>query len=111
MKGSGKVGELDWFVETLQCNYKVKVDSEQISYEGNELYLDEIDESLIPSEMLNDLPQSLLFETMLYEDASGTEWLGVIALHPRTNEGCLQVILKDGEPVLRKRKERQKDND
>jgi hypothetical protein len=48
---------------------------------------------------------------MLYEDASGTEWLGVIALHPQTNEWCLQVILKDGEPVLRNRIEGKKDND
>lgn len=59
--------ELDWFVETLERRFEVKVNREQISHEGNELYLDEIDESLIPSEMLSDLPESLLFETMVFE--------------------------------------------
>jgi hypothetical protein len=95
--------ELNWFVETLVNEFQLEVDRKQISYEGNELYLDEIDESLIPSEMFNNLPESLLFETMLYEDKGDTEWLGVIALHPETNEWCLQVILKDGVVVLRKK--------
>ncbi|MFC6040523.1 hypothetical protein ACFPYN_13940 [Paenisporosarcina macmurdoensis] len=95
--------ELNWFVDTLENEFQVKMDRRQISYEGNELYLDEIDESLIPSEMFDSLPESLLFETMLYEDDIKTEWLGVIALHPKTNEWCLQVILKDGVVVLRKK--------
>lgn len=93
--------ELDWFVEKLEIEFKVEVERGQISFEGNELYLDEIDESLIPSEMFLNLPESLLFETMLYEDIAKTEWLGVIALHPETNDWCLQVILKDGKSVLR----------
>ena len=47
------------------------------------------------------MPEALIFETMLVYDEEGTEWLGVVALHPETNEWCLQVILKEGEPVLR----------
>ncbi|WP_108668939.1 hypothetical protein [Peribacillus acanthi] len=94
--------ELEWFVSILENEFDVKVEMNQISYEGNELYLDEIDESLIPREMFEDLPESLLFETMLIEDQQGTEWLGIIALHPETYEWCLQMILKDGVPVLRR---------
>lgn len=97
-----EMDELKWFVEKLENEFQVKVEREQIGYEGNELYLDEIDESLIPSEMFENLPESLLFETMLFEDSLQGEWLGVIALHPETSEWCLQVILKDGVPVLRK---------
>lgn len=95
--------ELDWFVQTLEGEFQVEVDRNQISYEGNELYLDEIDESLVPNEMLIGLPKSLLFETMLFEDQQGTEWIGIIAMHPEDNYWCLQVILKDGNLVLRKR--------
>ncbi|MEC2055485.1 hypothetical protein I6J18_16135 [Peribacillus psychrosaccharolyticus] len=40
--------ELDWFVRTLELEFHLVVEKEQISYEANELYLDEIDESLIP---------------------------------------------------------------
>lgn len=96
--------ELNWFVDTLENEFQVKVNRKQIGYEGIELYLDEIDETLIPREMFDELPESLLFETMLYENG-GTEWLGVIALHPETNEWCQQVILKDGKPVLRRKVE------
>lgn len=99
--------ELNWFVETLENEFQIEVERGQISYEGNELYLDEIDESLIPSEMFKNLPEAMLFETMLYEDLEKTEWLGVIALHPETNEWCLQVILKNGKPVLRKKVEKE----
>lgn len=95
--------ELDWFVETLEGKFEVKVDLEQISYEGNELYLDEIDESLIPSEMLSDLPESLLFETMVFDGEDGTEWLGIIGMQIESREWHLEVILKEGEPVLRRR--------
>jgi hypothetical protein len=43
-----KVKELDWFVKKLEMEFSLEVDRNQISYEGNELYLDKIDESLIP---------------------------------------------------------------
>ena len=99
--------ELDWFVKTLESEFSVEVDRNQISYEGNELYLDEIDESLIPSEMLDNLPESLLFETMVFDHEDGTEWLGMVAMDVETREWYLQVILKDGEPVLRKRIEKE----
>jgi hypothetical protein len=78
--------EINWFVETLEKEYLVEVDKNQISYEGNELYLDEIEESLIPSEMTEGLPEALLFETMIFEDEVGTEWIGIIALHPSNRE-------------------------
>ena len=103
--------KLLWFKQVLENEFDVKVDEKQISYEGNELYLDEIDESLIPKEFSMGLAPSLLFETMVFDDEEGTEWIGVIALHPETNEWCLQVILKDGEPVLRKRIEKENRND
>jgi hypothetical protein len=100
------VEEINWFVETLEKEFLVEVDKNQISYEGNELYLDKIGESLIPSEMIEGLPEALLFETMVVEDKAGTEWIGTIALHPDNREWLLQIILKDGVPVLRKRIEK-----
>jgi hypothetical protein len=103
LKGAGCVKELDWFVKTLEYEFQVEAERGQIGYEGNELYLDEIDESLIPPNMLDNLPKSLLFETMVFDSEEGTEWIGVIALHPETREWCLQVILKNGEPVLRRK--------
>jgi hypothetical protein len=99
--------EINWFVEALEKEFLVEVNKDQISYEGNELYLDEIDESLIPSEIIEGLPEALLFETMIFEDSEGTEWIGIIALHPDSREWLLQIILKDGVLVLRKRIEKE----
>lgn len=98
--------ELNWFVKTLEDEFKVEVDLNQISYEGNELYLDEIDESLIPSELTTGLPDQLLFETMMFEDEQGIEWIGAIASHPESRKWLIGIILKNGEPVLRKLIER-----
>jgi hypothetical protein len=84
-----RVEELVWFVKTLDGEFQVKVDRNQISYEGNELYLDEIDESLIPSEMLDNLPEWLLFETMVFGGEDGTEWLGVVAMDVETRKWYL----------------------
>lgn len=103
--------KLLWFKQVLENEFEVMVDEKQISYEGNELYLDEIDESLIPSEMLSDLPESLLFETMVFDGEDGTEWLGIIGMQIDSREWHLQVILKDGEPVLRRRIEKENWND
>ncbi|KAB7665152.1 hypothetical protein [Bacillus sp. B1-b2] len=99
--------ELDWFLKMLEDEFQVAVDLNQISYEGNELYLDEIDESLIPFEMLEGLPKSLLFETMMFESEEQIEWIGMVAIDLETREWYLQVILKDGVPVLRKRIEKE----
>lgn len=95
--------ELDWFVKALEMEFSVKVDRNEISYEGNELYLDEIDESLIPADMLDNLPEQLLFETMVLDNEDGTEWMGIVAMDVETRQWYLQVILKDDKPVLRNR--------
>jgi hypothetical protein len=98
--------ELDWFVNVLENEFQVKVNQNQIGYEGIELYLEEIDQSLIPSELSINLPEALLFETMLFDDERGTEWLGVIALHPERLvpashferwSTCIQTTSKRGE--------------
>ena len=101
--------EIDWFVSTLESEFYIESDKRQISYEGSELYLDEIDESLIPSDMLTGLPEPLLFEMMMFEREDGTEWLGIVAMNIGTREWYLQIILKDGEPVFRKIIEKEND--
>lgn len=92
--------ELDWFVNVLKSEFNVKVVKQFLSFEGNVLYVDEIDEALIPSELIDELPKNLLFETMMYVD-DGVEWLGAIIMHPDTRKWLIQFILKDGEVVLR----------
>lgn len=94
--------ELNWFVKTLECEFSIEVNCDQVSYEGNLLCLDEIDESLIPLETKHNLPDPLLFEMMMFIGEDGTEWIGAIAFYPDSREWLIKIILKDGEPILRK---------
>lgn len=95
--------ELNWFMSTLEGEFNVKVHEDSISFEGNELYLEELDEALIPSPFRNDLPEPLLLETMVFDSEDGTEWLGFIAMDINTRHWFLQGILKGGELVLIKK--------
>ncbi|MED4464483.1 hypothetical protein [Metabacillus fastidiosus] len=99
---------INWFVKTLEKEFLVAIDGNQISFEGHELYLDEIDESLVPKEMLKGFPDSILVETMLFDDRDEIEWIGMVVEHPESRKWLLQVLLKDGEPVLRKRVQEEK---
>jgi hypothetical protein len=94
------VKELDWFVEKLG-EQGVQVDRERISTEANELYIEDIDDSLIPQADRAGLPRSLIFETMLYEDSNEIEWIGAIALDLDDRRWRYLIIIKDGESILR----------
>jgi hypothetical protein len=92
--------EQKWFVERLERNFGVNAEPERISPEGYEFYHEELDEEMITAEMLRGLPDPLLLETLLYIDAEGNEWLGVIGVELETRVWLIQVVLKNGETLL-----------
>jgi hypothetical protein len=96
------VKELEWFVEKL-VEQGVQVDKDRISTEANELYIEDIDDSLIPQADRWGLPQSLIFETLLYEDTEDIEWVGAIALDLDNRRWRYLIIIKDGDPILRRK--------
>lgn len=57
----------------------------------------------VPAELLYELPEKLLFETMIYEQEYGTEWIGAVVMDSETREWYLQVLLKDGEAIIRQK--------
>lgn len=92
--------EHEWFVSILKDEFEVEAELKEVSFEANELYLDEIDESLIPNEMREGLPEVLMFETMVFEDHEEIEWIGAIAKDPESKEWLLKIVIRDGETVL-----------
>ncbi|MFD2214990.1 hypothetical protein [Metabacillus endolithicus] len=92
--------EHEWFVNIFKDEFEVEGELEEISFESNELYLDEIDESLIPNEMRDGLPKVLMFETMVFEDHEGIEWIGAIAKDSESKEWLLKIVIRDGETAL-----------
>jgi len=93
------VREKEWFLKKLIEEYGVKVNERSLSTEGHLLFLVEVNESIIPVEYKEKLPESLLFETLQIEDEEGTEWIGVIGMDEDTRIWCVQILLKDGEQI------------
>ncbi|MDN3436496.1 hypothetical protein QMA04_00255 [Planococcus sp. APC 3900] len=94
--------EIQWFMETLKKEFHIRVESKEIALEATELGMDEVDNSYIPSELFASLPETFLYEIMIVDDEYSNEWIGAIAFHPDTPEWCLQLILKNGDLLIRK---------
>lgn len=94
--------EVNWFVQILRKDYGVKVTAQDVSTEGLELGMDEVDAAFIPQELFEIIPSTLLYELMIVEDSEGNVWSGTVGFYPNSPEWCLQVITKNDEVQLRK---------
>lgn len=93
--------EVKWFLTTLQTSFGVRVEAEDVAVEATELGMEEVDDFFVPSELINPLPETLLYEIMIVDDEEGIEWVGAIGFHEDAPEWCLQVITKNGVAVYR----------
>lgn len=93
--------EIYWFLDTLKNDFGLEVEANDIGIEATELGIDEVEDFFVPTEVLSQLPTSLLYEIMIVDDAEENVWVGAIAFHPNSVEWCLQVITKNDEVVLR----------
>lgn len=94
--------EMEWFLATLQKEFGVIIDAEEVAVEATELGLEEVGNIFIPSEVIANLPETLLYEIMVTDDKDENEWVGAIGFHVNSPRWCLQVITKNGEMVYRK---------
>lgn len=94
--------EVNWFVRILRKDYGIKVTAQDVSTEGLELGMDEVDAAFIPQELFEVIPSTLLYELMIVEDSEENVWCGTIGYYPNSPEWCLQVITKNDEVQLRK---------
>ncbi len=94
--------EVQWFIHTLRKDYGVKVTAQDVSTEGLELGMDEVDSAFIPQELFEIIPSTLLYELMIVEDSEENVWCGAIGFYPNSPDWCLQVITKNDEVQLRK---------
>lgn len=93
--------EIDWFVTTLKEQFALTIQPSDIGYEAMELGTEEVAPSFVPTELFEEPPVTLLYETMVVEDPQDNLWVGAVAFYPHSSEWCLQVITKNDEVVLR----------
>lgn len=93
--------EIEWFMQMLKVNFELEASAEEVSVEAIELGLSEVESFFVPSELFEVVPETLLYEIMVVEDANDNEWVGAVAFYPNLPDWCLQVITKNGELVLR----------
>lgn len=93
---------MEWFLTTLQKEFSLIVEAEAVAIEATELWLEEVGYAFVPSEVIANLPETLLYELMIVDDDKGVEWVGAIGFHINSPKWCLQIITKNGETVYRK---------
>lgn len=87
--------EIHWFIQTLNKDFHVTVEAEQIGSEATELGLEEVDDAFIPTELFEIAPTTLLYEIMIIDDKGGNLWVGAIGFYPNQPSWCIQIILKN----------------
>lgn len=93
--------EFVWFMGTMQEQFGIWMDATSIGMETVELGMDEVDDCFIPREIFTELPSTLLYELMIYDDDLYNDWVGAVAFHPDSPEWCLQIITCNDEVVYR----------
>jgi hypothetical protein len=93
---------VDWFVATIKDKFDMVVDSKEVSFEAYEFYHEELDELLIPEEHLKKLPDPLLFETLMYVDNEGYEWVAGVVKDKEIGILLYEVWIKNGEQLANK---------
>lgn len=94
--------ELQWFLDTMREKFGVIAEADAIGVEAVELGLDEVEDFFVPKEVLVELPETLLYEIMIYDGDVYNNWVGAIAFHPNSPEWCLEVITLNDKVVYRK---------
>jgi hypothetical protein len=90
---------LDWFVWRMKKTFSIEVKDDEVSYEAYDFYHEDLDDLLIPAQHLEKLPNPLLFETLVYVDEKGYEWIAGMVLEEETNRKLYEVWIRNGEPI------------
>ena len=74
--------EMKWFLDTLKVLFNVDLSVNDVSVEATELGVSEVESYFVPSELFEVVLETLLYEIMIAEDETETEWIGAVAFYP-----------------------------
>ncbi|WP_374717466.1 hypothetical protein [Neobacillus sp.] len=84
----------------MKEQFGIAIDTAKLTEEAVQLYLNELDEEIVPPTVLKSLPDPVVFQTYSYDEES--EWIIGVALEAETNNPLFLVCLKDGVRVFEK---------
>lgn len=82
-----------WFVRTMKRVFGTSVVENEVSCEAYEFYREDLDDLIISVEHLEKLPDPLLFETFIYVEENGNEWVLGVVEEEGTGEKLQWVII------------------
>lgn len=91
---------IEQLVDFMGEKFSVTVETNAVGEEAVLLYHEELDEQLISEDVLQILPNPILFQTYIYNDES--EWIIGFALQAKTNNPLFLICMKDGVRVYEK---------
>lgn len=84
MKGDERVGPIILFQNEFKKQKGIEVSLNEIGYETISLYKDEIDDLLIPSEILETLDELVVASAIVYTDEYGDEYMRIAVQDSKT---------------------------
>ncbi|WP_117148886.1 hypothetical protein [Paraliobacillus zengyii] len=88
------------FVNYMEKTHEIKVNINEVIFEGLTMFQAEIDENIFPVKVLKGLPDPLLFLTTVYMDQKEQEWIFCIVTEIDIADKWLHAVcIKDGELI------------
>ena len=87
-------------IKLMMEKFALSVEADKLGEEAVLLYLEELDKQIISAEVLEKLPDPIVFQTYVYNEKS--EWIIGIAYKEGTDNPLFLVCVKDGVKVYEK---------
>ena len=87
------------FVGRLKQLFGKVIDVDEVGMESYLFEHSEIDPSIVPSEHLSSLPGPMQFDTFVYVEEDGKEWMAAMGYDPITYRLVYEVWLCDGRTI------------
>lgn len=89
-----------WFIERMKRLFNTFVSKDKVTYEAHIFAHKDIDDSIVPVEHLNQLPNPLLLQSYLYVDRKEKEWIAGIVIEENTGKLLYEIWLKNGKATV-----------
>lgn len=96
---SNRIYDERWFIDRMKERFETIVPEKSVAYEAYTFTHEEMDDSLMPLEDLEQLPDPFLLQTYLYVDQEDLEWIAGIVIEENTRKLLYEIWFKNGKAM------------